>query len=178
MLSEKGARSVLRAVKSAGIHCSFEWLMYGIGPGPVMTSRLFVQESAFSESIDIDRDSANDQSANIAQELLVFRKLNKESADAVVSDDGMLPYFREGDHVPGLCRYDCEDIDKLLGLDCIVQTVDGTVLVRLLRSGKRPGVYTLLCRNTGSSVEAPVLYDVQLIYAAPVIWLRRQDLIT
>lgn len=172
-LTEKGAKSILSAMQAEGVHCRFEWLMHGIGPSPQLTDKLFENDSVIitDQKVDTRIDA---QLGNITQELLLFRKLNPNTIDFVVHDDGMEPLFTQGDHIAG-CRRHQEDITTAVGQNCIVQTINGEVLLRHLRAGSTLGLYTLLCINTFTRLEHPVLYDVKLRSAAPVIWIRRKD---
>lgn len=176
-LTEKGAKTVLSAIRSEGIYCNFEWLMYGIGPGPQLNDKLFentnnlylIDKELSKQETDIDS-----QLATIAQELLVFRKLNPNAIDFVVRDNGMEPLFILGEYVAGCRRYQ-KDISTAIGQNCIIQTAAGDMLLRHLRQGSAPNLYTLLCMNPTAQVEQPVIYDVKLAYVAPIVWTRRKD---
>lgn len=185
-LSEKGARDILRAIKAEGIGCTFEWLMYGVEPGPSITERLFLDmgmdaRSDFSpaeaEWEAKGQKKQKKQGEAIIQELLAFRKYNNDPIDHVIPDDSMLPRFIAGEHVAGSRRYK-EDIAALVGEDCIVHTVDGDTLVRRLRKGIDMGLFTLVCTNLETDTQQPVIYNVELIYAAPIVWARRKETIT
>ncbi len=178
-LTEKGAKNILSAIRHEGVYCNFEWLMYGIGPSPQITDRLFESGSAGEQTLtDEQRENQeadmDNQLAIIAQELLLFRKLNPNAIDFVVRDDGMEPFFILGEYVAGCRRYQ-KNINTAIGQNCIVQTAAGDTLLRHLRQGSAPELYTLLCMNPTAQVEYPTLYDVKLVYVAPVIWTRRQD---
>ena len=176
-LTEKGAKNVLSAIRSEGIYCNFEWLMYGIGPGPQITDKLF--ENTNTQTLnptgyDDQETDIDTQLAIIAQELLVFRKFNPDAIDFVVRDDGMEPLFILGEYVAGCRRYQ-KDISTAVGQNCIVQTAAGDLLLRYLRHGSAPDLYTLLCMNPTTRVERPAIYDIELTYVAPIIWTRRKD---
>lgn len=51
------------------------------------------------------------------------------------------------------------------------------MLLRNLRAGQKPEVYTLVCNNRQAKERISVLSDVRLNYAAPVIWHRKKDII-
>ena len=175
-LSEKGAKSVLHAIRAEGIEVSFAWLMYGVEPGPSLTERLYLGDAVVGIAEPMQRASDPNtlevQISAITQELLVFRKCNSNPVDYIVTDDGMYPRFVENEHVAGSRRYQ-QDIAQLIGQDCIVQTVDNEMLVRRLRWGSKPGLYNVVCTNPDTKVTVPVLYDVELLYAALVVWARR-----
>lgn len=176
-LTEKGAKIALSAIRSEGIYCSFEWLMYGIGPSPQLNDKLFENTnnpSLIDEGLSKQETNIDSQLATIAQELLIFRKLNPNAIDFVVRDNGMEPLFVLGEYVAGCRRYQT-DISSAVNQNCIIQTATGDMLLRHLSQGSAPDLYTLICMNPTARVERPVIYDVKLTYVAPVIWTRRKD---
>lgn len=174
-LTEKAAKKILRGIKSLGIHCTLEWLMYGIGPGPQIDERLYLGDS----TLNVKEPSAiyvcsNEEIQRIAKELLLFRQHYPDTIDFVVADDGMEPCYKIGEYVAGkLCHHN--DIETLVGLDCVIKNIDGDIILRNLKKGSTQGRYTLVCTNPRTTVEKPTLYDVELIAAAPIMWIRRRD---
>lgn len=67
-------------------------------------------------------------------------------------EEGTLLFFVPCDHVAPDC----------LGRTCIVQLADGRTLVKKLRQGSTPGLYTLV------SFRAPEIVDAQVLWAARV----------
>lgn len=167
-LTEKGAHRLIKALQSSGIYCSFEWLMHGSGKGPYaeQTNNTF---SALSFE-------PNNESNNIKQELALFYQHYKEAIDCIIQDDGMWPVYKINDHVAGHRIYG-HAIDDYIGQECIVMTVDGDLLVRELRRSELPNHYTLACINPRTSINKPIIYDIQLVSAAPILWLRRSLLV-
>lgn len=174
-LTENGAKQIIRAVKALGIHCSLEWLMHGIDPGPQITEQLYFQDQALHLREIKKAYSADEELSLITEELLLFRKHYPNTMDYTVNDDGMEPTYKIGEYVAGNSRYH-QQIENLVGLDCIVKTMDGEIFLRHVKKGREDGRYTLVCINSKTSVEKPILYDVELFSAAPVIWIRRKDL--
>lgn len=168
-LSKPGAKKVIEAVAAEGVLCSFDWLMYGIGSGP----RLIDQSNLNStpDEIQLTRDK---EEKHIIKELECFRQISPQTIDFIVNDDGLFPFYHIGDYVAGIKRYG-KKINTVVGLDCIVQTTDGKVLLRKVRETKEKNKYDLICTNANTKLEHPVLYNVELISAAPVIWVRRRD---
>lgn len=175
-LTEKGATKLIRALKSDGVGCTLEWLMFGVGSAPQIPEHLIYKQPVLAKKrasqVVFDND---EQDAIIAKELLLFREHHPHAIDLVVKDDGMAPRFIIGDYVAGVRRNKVH-IKALLGLDCIVQTQEGDILLRKLKPGTADGFYTLACSNPNAEVKKPILYDVELIAAAPVIWMRRKDI--
>ena len=172
-ISSQGARRLIGALKAEGIYCTYDWLMHGIGDGPQVSERLYNKAAEKIAGGDFTTP-INEQMQWIADELLLFREHHKQSVDFVVVDNGMEPRFIIGEYVAGVRRTK-DEIEKLIGLDCIVQSLDGDILLRTLKKGRAPGYYTLVCSNPHTDVEKPILYDVALIYAAPIVWARRID---
>ena len=170
-LTEKGSRKVLKALKGEGIYCSLEWLLHGIGTSPQISDKLYTEGFGLKQMAS--QDSA-DENAVITAELQLIYQHYKDVIDFIVEDDAMEPRFIKGEHVAGKKRYR-DTIRSILGQDCIVQTGDGQVLLRQVRQGSMPSVYTLRSINTHTKLDKPILYDVELLSAAPVIWSRRKD---
>jgi hypothetical protein len=84
----------------------------------------------------------------------------------------MSPRYDIGDYVAGIL-YSSSFIDDLIGLECIVKTTDGELLVRSLCRGQKQGHYTLTCSNPKTTVIYPVIHNVKLLSAAYIIWHRR-----
>jgi DNA-binding transcriptional regulator YiaG len=175
-LSEKGARKLIALLKPDGIHCTFEWLMHGIGPGPtVLSNSYFGRLLKPSDQQEVTASAFNNENQleMIMEELLVFQQhYPKVAVDFVVTDDGMEPRFIKGEYVAGP-KYNSDAMEKLIGLDCIIHTKEGDVLLRTLKQGDLPGRYNLVCRNLNAKVGKPILYNVEILSAAPVIWARR-----
>jgi hypothetical protein len=110
-------------------------------------------------------------------ELEFFKTKNPHTADLIVDDEGMLPQYRIGDIVAGKKRTG-EEIARVIGNDCIVETIFGEKLIRNVRPGsskKNASCYTLVCTNPGITAKPSVVSDIELTYVAPVIWHRKKD---
>lgn len=167
-LTEKGARRFIEVLKAQGISCKLEWLLYGIGYPPEQLShrqyRVGSQKTvAANQAKELD---------DIAKELILFYEHHSNAVDLIVSDDAMLPRFLQGDHLAGK-RYFNEDINRLLGQVCIIQTQAGIVTVRQLMSGNNQGHYDLVSLNRESTLDELDIFDVRIFSAAPVLWIRR-----
>ncbi|OJH53513.1 hypothetical protein ATN81_19185 [Agrobacterium pusense] len=81
------------------------------------------------------------------------------SVGAIVRGDSMFPVFEDGD----LVAYsgDTVEPEAAIGDTCIVQVADGRMLIKTIRRGSAPGLYTL------TSYNAPDITDV------PLDWARR-----
>lgn len=172
-LIERRAHDLVQKLKLAGVQCTFEWLMHGIGPGPTIVDPAW-GATALTQASTEPAPSRDAEDSLIAAELNLFRKhYANHEVDMVVSDDGMSPHFLPGDHVAGLSYFGAEII-KANGHDCIVQTEAGEILLRHVKASALPEHYTLSCTNTGTQTVKPFLYDIRLSMAAPVLWMRRK----
>lgn len=171
-LTEKGARRFIDVLKSQGIDCKLEWLLYGIGQQPhQLTTRHqrggLQKIAATTQAKEFD---------NVAKELMLFYEHTPNAVDIIVSDDAMLPRYLQGDHLAGK-RYFNEDLNKLIGQDCIIQTQSGIVTVRQLLPGSKQSHYDLISINKESKIEDLNLFNMRIFSAAPVLWIRRINLL-
>lgn len=85
-----------------------------------------------------------------------------------VRGDSMSPVYRDGDMIIAARRAIARS-DNLVGLDCVVELIDGRRFVKILAKGSIKGKMTLRSYNVGhKDVE-----DVTLAWAAPIIWVKR-----
>lgn len=166
-LSEKGARNIVQLLKDAGIYCSVDWLMYGNGTGPQLTGYRYEIKEPVPNNAWAQKDSNC-----IEEELSLFRQHFPNSIELVVPDDSMEPRFTKGEWVAGV-RHQSLELNNVNGKVCIVLTKDGQMALREVRNSDIPNRYTLACLNLRTNVTKPFVYDVELVYAAPVIWSRR-----
>ena len=156
-LSEKGANRLINTLQKEGFNCTVEWLLYGIGDSPL-------------EMYEFQTKPSSEQTI-ITQELKFFLKLNPDAISAIISDNSMLPCYVPGDHVAGK-RYFGDDIQKAINSICIIQPMSGNILVRKLELGSKKGHFTLKCTNEKFK-NYSIINDVQLLFVAPIIWIRR-----
>lgn len=172
-LSISGAQKIIARIANEGVTCTSEWLLYDVGTPPTLTPYFDKIKASLNQQI-ASPQTITDEEKLIIDELLLFRTHHKDTIDLIVADDGMLTHYAQGDYVAGIKRYN-EGILSLIGCDCIVQLTDGKILVRSLRAGKEKNRFTLTCINSQTTVATPLLYDVELFCAAPVIWIRKKD---
>lgn len=170
-LTRKGAQRFLLAIRQEGIACTLEWILEGTGIGPQVSEHLFHKKFPMA-SVEMHRDQHEVNA--IRDELSFFGHRHPKAVHCVVLDDGMTPLYHIGDTLAGVARMDAE-IEQLIGYDCIVGTQTGDVYVRHLERGAKHGIYDLMCKNPDTSVLYPTLHDMELSYAAPIIWVRRPD---
>lgn len=168
-LTEKGAKKIISAFLQEGIACKLEWLMYGTGENPL-------HKKVYLPALPAEIACSSTESDIIARELECFHQLNSNSVDTMLIDNCMAPYYCKGDHVAGR-RYFGKDIKRLVGQDCIVQTQSGQLLVRSLQQGTEEDSYRLICYHPDPDKNDQSTEDTRLMSAAPVIWIRRKNLL-
>lgn len=159
-----------RVLDNEGVHCTAEWLLDGVGPGPQLSDRLFLHNLIANWS-DLSEESSDQQSqaSLIKQELLFFRQSHTNVLDMIIPDDHMLPRFVVGETVAGIsCRNG--EFAKVANQDCIIRLHDGNLIVRRMLAGDSPGLYTLAFTNGETH---PTHENVRLVAVAPIIWARR-----
>lgn len=163
-LSEKGAKRLNHVLKQIGVYCTVEWLMNGQGPGP---QQLQMDASAVPLAVQETQEREI-----IAEELASFSAHYPEVIHTIIEDDAMEPRFCIGEYVAGVRHYQ-QSIESLVGKDCIVVTTQGELLVRRIKFIEAPGFYTLTPLNINTNIKRPVIYNAELVSAAPIVWARR-----
>lgn len=79
----------------------------------------------------------------------------------------MLPKYEDGDIV--YVRRDVDGIPRTaIGEYCAVRTAEGGTFLKILARGSTPGRFTL------RSLNAPDMEDEEVVWAAPVLWVRQR----
>lgn len=128
---------------------------------------LLVKESHAHYQVDYT-DALNEELA------LFYKHYPHRAVHLEIIDDGNAPHYRPHDMVAGL-RHFGERLAYLVGEVCIIYTKAGDQLVRQLKTGNIPNHYNLVCINSETTVSKPMLYDIEIAMAAPIIWLRRPN---
>jgi phage repressor protein C with HTH and peptisase S24 domain len=84
----------------------------------------------------------------------------------IVDGESMMPRFRHGEHLIFGRRYD--DPTPLVGHEVMARLADGRKMVKILRRGAAPGLWTLESINT----RVKPIEDVELLWALPFMGLR------
>lgn len=164
-----GAHKVIKRIADAGVICSADWLLHGKGSEPYVIPKPIKSDKRSKSKTTAQNDE------NIIQEIMLFQSHFKDAIYTKITDDALLPKVKPGDYVAGV-RYYATEIEKCIDEDCILQTQDGQILVRQLKKGKDQNTYMLICTNLQTSVEMPVLYDVELESAAPILRIYKTSL--
>lgn len=170
-LSKKGAIAVIKRVEREGVLCTLEWLLYGEGKSPELNFQSEMQGKNKSSESKLQTEEEK-----IMEELLTFHRVNKNAIDFTIKDNSMLPHFKPGDIVAGVKRFK-DDIAKLIGQNCIIETSDGLITVRNIQPGSAKNKYALVASNLEAKAKDLILYDKKIVSAAPIVWLRRYEII-
>jgi len=174
-LTEQGAEKVLAGCHTEGVEATLEWLMHGVEPGPHITEKFYRKNNLAEPKSKVVPQSNDAELELITNELLLFKQNHQQQVlDMMVNDDGMYPQYKIGDYIAGKI-FNGKNISKLLNLDCIIRLTDDTLIFRNLRRGNSETRFNLVCSNINTSVKKPILYDITLICAAPVIWIRKKS---
>tara|TARA_X000000950_G_scaffold241086_1_gene294478 strand:+ start:3266 stop:3997 length:732 start_codon:yes stop_codon:yes gene_type:complete len=165
-LTEKGAHIILQALQKEGIHCNFEWLMYGAGHGPSFDRLLNKEQEAIKPKKVLV--------SSIDEDLKTFQRLNHDTIHMYVPDDSMEPYYSEGELVAGIIHR--KHLEECLGHICIIKTIEHPLQVRLIRPTEVSNRYHLIALNPLSQTNHPPIFHASIDYCAPILWTRKQPI--
>jgi hypothetical protein len=86
----------------------------------------------------------------------------------------MAPVYSLGDYVGGKKRYS-NQINHVVDMNCIIQLQEHSTIVRRIKNGTAPDIFNLFCINPDADVQEPVMCDLNILFAAPIIWHRKKD---
>lgn len=171
-ISEKGVDRCIKIYSAENLIVSREWLLAGEGLSPNFSFDLH----RYFNTLETSKPTAIvDDNLLLAKEIEYFRSLSPNTITGLISSEDMLPVYACGDHVGGRLRYG-KDIGTCIGKNCIVRTKDGSTYIR--RVAKRPNSrgYNLVCLNPGwVGNPEPIIFDIEIACAAPIIWHRISD---
>lgn len=167
-LSEKGAKLLINAFKANDIHCSFEWLMYGIGNEPLLAN----------STHDVAPPPSSSTTNRIDEELAFFHQHHMDAVHLSVQDQSMLPYFHPKQIVAGVKQFGRSIKQACIGQICIVQlaTCQSQLLRLVLIDELQPQQFRLLHFNNLASSQTQPHTSYELNFAAPITWIREEPL--
>lgn len=168
-LTKKGANKIINYAATQGVYSSMEWVMHGIGQAPRVVTDI---QQDCSRTNDIYYLGGKNEEQKISEEINLFGNHYSNTTNYQIIDDGMFPTYNISDYVSGVIQLG-DEINFLIGFDCIVKTESGEILVRNLRQGTKKNHYTLICNNPKTNINLPVMYNIKLLFAARIIWHRR-----
>lgn len=172
-IPQRRALILIDIFQTEGIQSSVDWIMQGVGEPPKKI--LHHQINQFKTAIV----SLHKQTPENIEQLCIKAELEFfcnnhgwETISLIVPDDAMEPYFLSEDLVAGV-KIAHENFNNIVGLNCIVRTKTNKLLLRQIQKSNTNGLFTLLSLNSNSKQQL-ILYDMELIDIAPVVWLRRK----
>lgn len=148
------------------LNCSAAWLLTGEGPDEGPSAIPLVGYVGAGHQIHPMDDFALGAGLDIVDSPPTYG----EPAPAVaveVRGDSMFPVYREGDQIYYSRERDFQ-IEEMINRESVVQLADGRTLLKTIRRGPTPGRYSL------DSYNASPIEDVEIRWAAPIIWIRRK----
>ena len=164
-LTEKGARLILKAFKQEGIFCSYEWLMLGVGEGPVFTKSTLrgMRETTASRPVS---------DGGVGQELKFFMQVHHGAVSVQLPDDSLEPYMSKGDWLAGVpCN--AARRDEIIGKLCILELKEGGRVVRYVKELWADASVSCVAANPFSDAGMLFAERIAVGKIVPVLWWRR-----
>lgn len=168
-LSKSGTEKCIEIYRNEGMIVSENWILEGIGLNPKATASI---GNYFATPTDKDLPLEDDEISMI-REANLFKENHPNAVIMIVSNDDMRPFYKPGDYVGGKMRYN-NDLSAAVNHDCIIYLKNGERFFRRLIKGNANN-YNLTCLNPNENTCEPVLYNVEIESAAPIIWHRWKD---
>lgn len=159
-LSKRGAKIIANVFTQEGIQCTPEWLLDEEGPAPKTMPKV---------PMHISEPQVNGYSA-AQKEIKAFYENNPHAVHTTVSGNTMEPRFCDGEYVAGI-QHKLEELQLLVGKDCIIHEKTGDVSVKRFIAIQSDNLLQL---STYANDKITELKLKDLLYAAPVIWCRRE----
>lgn len=188
-ITEKGIRRCIDIYRKEGVLLTRDWVLEGKGLPPqisVEIGRYFASMHDYplhplrpeqynsAKETDTKPNYVVDDQVGMVREASYFKELYKDAVLMIVADEDMGPVYQPGDYIAGKFRYGA-DVAAVLGSDCIVRLSSGEDILRRVFKGQMKDRYNLACINPTPTAQAPILFDMEILAAAPVIWHRVPD---
>jgi SOS-response transcriptional repressor LexA len=164
-LTSEGAERCIEIFRQEGVIVSIDWLLDGIGLSPLPVSTLNERTRFLDKNIN-----ERDEEVCMLRDADIFKKTYKNAFVLVVSNNEMRPQYKPGDYVGGRILKG-KMLEKAINRDCIVFLKDGSQYFRRLIKNPKGG-FNLTCVNPDYGTAEPVIYQVKVEAAAPIIWHR------
>lgn len=168
-LTKIGAERCVEIYRNEGFIVSEDWILDGIGLDPKATVTV---SHYFSTPTSKSLPSEDDEIAMV-RDANLFKESHSNAVIMIVSNDDMRPFYKPGDYVGGKMRFG-NDLFNAINKDCIVHLKNGERFFRRLIKNSSGG-YNLTCLNPNEETSEPVLFNVDVDGAAPIIWHRWKD---
>lgn len=169
-ISDHALNTVTNILQQEGLNVTKDWLLEGIGTNP----NTKYAQNIFTEKHSLDLKGAFDPGLNIEKEKDFFLQSNEKSVVIQNRGSEMSPFYESDEWIGGV-KKEPNQFELISGLDCIV-----------LISGMNTPIFKRLIINNNDDInlhilnpycenKPPVIFSVNLIWAAPVIWRRKID---
>jgi hypothetical protein len=169
-LSRNGVRRCVAVYKSEGLIVDEGWIADGKGLDP--TVRLSVGHY-FSMPSDANLPVDEDDEIAMMRDANDFKNRYPNAVVMIVSNDEMSPNYEPGEYIGGRSRK-VSELEGIVNRDCIVCLKGGGQYFRRLWQDPF-GRYNLSCLNPVGKTSEPVIFNVDIEWAAPVTWVRKRD---
>lgn len=163
-LTTRGAEKLISIFKKEGAYCSAQWLLEGIGSAPQLMHSPFSATQS-EQTTDLKEDTRD-------EEVSFFLAQGENRTVFSLEDESMSPVYQSGDTVGGV-KFTGDAIQECIKQHCIIETVDGDRVCRLLAESEEKGLYNLLFLNAQITPLPKQYYATEILTAAPIIWMRR-----
>jgi len=161
------AEKLIQCFKAEGLSVTTDWLLKGVGDPP------FKQQVSASQA----PTDSNEEEEAIWREAIAFKNLYANALVYKISDDSCLPTYLPGDYVGGVCIPQ-QKLDLILGQRSLILLQNKLTMLRIIKPGSSPGEYNLHSLNSSPMMVKPLLENVKIEAAAPIIWFRRKSIVS
>lgn len=165
----KAAARFAASIHKENIYCDPVWIMSGIGRHPhVLTHNIT------ADNINKNFRALFDK--QIVEEISYLKKTYKNIIHQLIVDDSMFPFLHPGDYIAGFYT---TNPGEYIGHPCIVETVSGQNLVRMVNEEKTEETSTdkkkfaLTTLNPASSHNLSLLKQ-EIKRIAKIFWIRKR----
>jgi hypothetical protein len=169
-LSKNGIKRCVAVYKNEGLMVDESWLADGKGLDP--TVRLSIGYY-FAAPSDANLPMIESDEIAMMQDANDFKNKYPNAVIMIVPNDEMSPYYEPGDYVGGRLRKG-NALSAIVNKDCIVCLKNGKQYFRRIMQDSFSH-YNLVCLNPMGKIVEPVVFDVDIQWAAPVSWIRKRD---
>lgn len=161
ILSSRGAKIIVEAMKQEGIDCALSWLLHGSGNAPTFINQ---KSDIFSPNVPM-----------LEQEMALFRSGRLNAITLHIKDDAMYPFLAIGDQVGGICL-DRDEFKLLDAQYCIIESKTHGSICRWVQKIAHTDLFNCQCINLSTKLKNPVTLKMdEIIKAAPVIRFWKKE---
>jgi transcriptional regulator with XRE-family HTH domain len=133
-LSHRAAEKLIPVIKEAGVYCSVEWLLLGLGQEPYR-----IQGAA---EHPIPASHGDVQLSEIQKEIALFTSLHTNAVVMQVPHSGMAPFLLQGDYVGALLQ-SIDTVQEIEPSANYIVRFDNTLQARRVKHNPQAGLYDL-----------------------------------